>query len=394
MSEWSESRIGDLGAVITGSTPPAKHPEWFGDSLPFITPTDITGERHASVARAISAVGAAKLATRRVPPGSVCFVCIGATIGKVCLTETDAFTNQQINSIVPGERSDGMFLYYLLRHEAARIASYAGGAATPILNKSDFSAIVVRTPDLATQTSIARVLGAIDDLIENNRRRVAVLEEMARTVYREWFVRCRYPGSEAALFVDSTLGPKPQDWEICRLEEAYSFRDGKPLKKEERQGGNTPVYGANGIIGFTDREPLEQPCTVMGKIGSCGSLHRSPTPCWVTNNAFRVLPGRWLSPYSVWMGLHELSFRPLVGGAANPYLPLKNFAHLPVFLPPRSLQARFDSFVSPLFEAIDALTAASHRLDNLRDLLLPRLVTGRIDVSLINLDALTETAVA
>src|SRR5665647_498596 len=99
MTEWREVAIGDLGAVVTGSTPPARHPEWFGDSVPFITPSDITSsDRRATAQRGLSAKGKTAFRKKLLPPGSVGFVCIGATIGKLCLTAEEAVTNQQINT--------------------------------------------------------------------------------------------------------------------------------------------------------------------------------------------------------------------------------------------------------------------------------------------------------
>lgn len=154
MKGWHNCTIGDLGRVVTGSTPPAKHPEWFGAVSPFITPSDMTsGSRRARAERSLSEEGVNRLRSRLLPAGCTCFVCIGS-IGKLCLTDSAAITNQQINAVVPAEGVDGRFVYYLLKHNAARIASVAGGAATPIINKSAFAAMPVRVPDAQSQASI------------------------------------------------------------------------------------------------------------------------------------------------------------------------------------------------------------------------------------------------
>ncbi len=395
VTTWQEVTLGDLGEVVTGGTPAARNADWFGDETPFITPTDIgSNDRRANVERWLSAAGRRGLRKKILPQGTVCFVSIGATIGKLCLTDAEAVTNQQINSIVPATDIDGRFLYYLLRHQAPRIAQMAGGAATPVINKTAFSNVSVLVPDSRAQARIGLTLGVLDDLIESNRRRVEVLEEMARAIYREWFVHFRYPGNENAALVGSAIGLVPASWNLCRLDEACSFTDGKPISKAERAGGDVIVYGANGPIGFTDRPARFEECTVMGKIGSCGSLHRSSGRCWITNNAFGVLPGLWHSRFFVWLALLEIDFRPLIGGAANPYLPRQNFGHLSVVRPPDSLVDRFHQLVEPMFDAADSLSRLIDTLMSSRDRLLPKLVTGRIDLSMLDIDALVEDSVA
>ena len=234
MSGWRSLAIGDLGTVVTGSTPPKKQADWFGDEVDFITPTDLsTDGRRPSPVRGLSTAGVENLRTRLLPPGTVCFTCI-ASIGKMCLTAAPAITNQQINSIVvDSDVADARFVYYLLRNEATRIGAFASGAATPIINKTTFSAIVVELPALSTQAAIADILGSIDDLIENNRRRIEILEEMAQAIYREWFVHFRFPVNETATFVDSPLGPIPEDWAVLRLAELAPLVRGRSYRKDE-----------------------------------------------------------------------------------------------------------------------------------------------------------------
>src|SRR5680860_246613 len=206
MTMWKSKTIADLGKVVTGSTPPSRNPGWFGDSTPFVTPSDMTeGHRRPRPERWLSNEGRTGLRTRLVPRESVAFVCIGATIGKVCLLPSESVTNQQVNTVIPGAETDSRFVYYLLRHIAPTIAQAASGAATPIINKSAFARVLVRVPDHATQSRIGGVLGCLDDRIENNRRRVEVLEKLARAIYREWFVGFRYPGHEVVSLVDSAL---------------------------------------------------------------------------------------------------------------------------------------------------------------------------------------------
>lgn len=208
---WTEVTIGDLGSVVTGRTPPSNRPNLFGDIYPFITPTDINGqERRVEASRKISEAGRKSMERILVPQGSIAYVCI-ASVGKVCVVDRPSFTNQQINSVIVDEaKFEPSFVYYALREATPRIKSMVGGAATPIINKSTFSEISIRVPQLLAQRRIASILSVYDDLIENNTRRIAILEEMARRIYEEWFVRFRFPGHEGVRMLESELGLLPE----------------------------------------------------------------------------------------------------------------------------------------------------------------------------------------
>jgi type I restriction enzyme S subunit len=388
---WREATLGDLGDVITGGTPAARNADWFGDEVPFITPTDIgSNDRRARVERWLSEAGRGGFRKKVLPPGSVCFVSIGATIGKLCLTDAEAVTNQQINSVVPASDVDGRFLYYLLRHEAPRIAQMAGGAATPIINKTAFSNVSVLVPDSGTQTRIGLMLGVLDDLIENNRRRVGVLEEMARAVYREWFVHFRFPGHESVDLIDSELGPIPDGWEVRTVGDVLGLKYGKALKADARAGGDVAVVGSSGIVGWHNQTLVMGPVIVVGRKGNVGSVIWIEGPCWPIDTTYFVeteLPLRFVAEQ-----LRRTEF--LNTHAAVPGLGRDQAYSKPFLQPPPKLLDEFQSVADSLATEASALSSQNKRLVSMRDLLLPKLVTGQIDVSRLDLDALVEGAVA
>ena len=251
---WRDVTIGKLGRVVTGRTPPSSQPTLFGEAYPFITPTDIDGqERLVHTERFLSEEGRASMERLLVPAGSIAYVCI-ASVGKVCVVQRPSFTNQQINSVVVDEDEfDPSFVYYALRHATPRIKATAGGAATPIINKSAFSDISIQVPDLRLQRCIASILSAYDDLIENHTRRIAILEEMARRIYEEWFVRFRFPGHENVRMVESELGPVPDGWSVETFETLLdSWRGGDWGSDEQSETDSAPVF----VIRGTDFDEL------------------------------------------------------------------------------------------------------------------------------------------
>ena len=225
---WPEIRIGDLGEVFTGRTPPTERPAYFGDDHPFITPGDMRQGKHArATQRSVSNEGAELLKRIKVPANSVCVSCIGWQMGEAIMTDRPSFTNQQINTIVPNGRVDPSFLYYSLRPCKQELLSLGAtsGVRTPILNKSAFCDLMVNLPPLPVQLRIASILSAYDELIENSQRRIRILEAIAGALYREWFVQFRFLGHEKAPPVASPLGEIPQGWEVKKLGEvAQTFR--------------------------------------------------------------------------------------------------------------------------------------------------------------------------
>ena len=236
--DWVKRRIGDLGRVVTGKTPPTAEKSNFDGPYPFITIPDLDGRvRIDNTKRTLSDKGATILRTCLLPPGAVLMSCI-ATIGRCGITTQPSFTNQQINSVVPGDDVDARFLYYVFTQLGHKLDSAGGGGSVYTnVSKSRFSDIEVIIPtDLTEQRAIAHILGTLDDKIELNRRMNETLEAMARALFKSWFVdfdpvrlkmegRWRpgesLPGLPAHLYdlfpdrlVESELGEIPEGWEV------------------------------------------------------------------------------------------------------------------------------------------------------------------------------------
>lgn len=238
-SNWKEVKLGDIGNIITGSTPPTKNKEYFGKDCLFITPTDYRNcnKYISNSERGISILGIEKLKNRLLPSGSIMVTCI-ATMGKVLINKLPAITNQQINSIIiDNKKFSADFIYYLLIHNNNKIKSIVSGSAVPILNKKDFSNLVFEFPPLAEQKRIASILSALDDKIELNNKTNKILEEMAQTIFKEWFINFNFPNEYGKPYkksggemIDSELGKIPKGWKVITLKDIISIAKGKKPK--------------------------------------------------------------------------------------------------------------------------------------------------------------------
>lgn len=163
--KWQEFRLGDIGEIVTGTTPSTKQKEFYENVIcPWITPTDIGEQREIyTSARYLSDMGIKQ--GRFIPKGSLLVTCI-ASIGKNAILMKDGSCNQQINAILPSNKHDINFLYYLMEYKSEYLISFSGKSATHILNKTDFSNLTFFIPTLVEQKKIAQVLSACDKEIE------------------------------------------------------------------------------------------------------------------------------------------------------------------------------------------------------------------------------------
>lgn len=184
--EWAEKSIGDLGDVVTGSTPSTAKREYYDGDIPFVSPADISELRFVETTKTtLTELGFEE--TRPIRAGSTVFVCIGSTIGKVAQIRRDSATNQQINSVVPNSDHDDAFVYYALVQNADRVAKLAGIQAVPIVNKSLFSSVRFPVPKQNEQHRIATCLSSLDDLIAAQSDRLAALQTHKQGLLQQLF---------------------------------------------------------------------------------------------------------------------------------------------------------------------------------------------------------------
>ena len=271
-----------------------------------------------------------------------------------------------------------LFYYFFSPMWRAQIeANTLTGATVDRIPLTTFPEFEVLVPELEEQKRIAEVLSAYDDLIATNQRRIALLEDAARRLYREWFVHLRFPGHESVPVKDGV----PAGWQVKSLGEVAPLNYGKALKASDRKDGNVPVYGSSGIVGTHNQALVEGGSIVVGRKGNVGSLFFSPVPCFPIDTVFYIAPAQ--ASYRIFLALHQLNF--ISSDAAVPGLN-RTYAHsLPVLQPSEDVAATFERLVQPDFEQSQHLTEQNAQLAQARDLLLPKLMSGQLDVSGIRL---------
>lgn len=184
--EWAMKSIGQLGKVVTGSTPSTARADYYGGDRLFVSPADISDDRFIKKTKTtLTALGFGE--TRPIKANSILFVCIGSTIGKIVQNRHECATNQQINSVVPNSGNSDGFIYYALSGMADKIANYAGIQAVPIVNKSLFSSVELAVPKLPEQTRIADCLSSLDETIFAQTKKLEALKTHKKGLMQQLF---------------------------------------------------------------------------------------------------------------------------------------------------------------------------------------------------------------
>ena len=303
---------------------------------------------------------------REAPAGNIAIIKNGQT---VCLGQRTVHLRPDPNQVDPD------FLCYFLLAPLQQGVLLAGetGATAGHVNMRDIRRLpLTGLPDQAVQRKLGAILAAYDDLIQNNRRRIALLENAARMLYREWFVRHRFPGHEHTRITNGV----PEGWARLPLGDQVTLNYGKALTAEARAEGPCPVYGSSGIVGTHEKSFAAAPGIVVGRKGNIGSVFWCPKDYWPIDTVYFIdadTSNLWL--YYTLQYMHFISTDVAVPGLN------RNFAYSrPLLVPEPRILRDFLELAVPLHQQITKVGEMNDKIRVARDLLLPRLISGEIAV--------------
>ncbi len=380
---WTLHKLSDLGFIGRGKSKhrPRNDPSLYGGIYPFFQTGDVkSAEMYLSkYSQTYNEKGLAQ--SKIWKKGTLC-ITIAANIAETALLAIDGcFPDSIVGFVADPDKCDAKFVKYYIDFIKLQMQSISRGTTQDNLSLDKLLTFDFATPPLPVQHKIASVLSTYDDLIENNARRIAVLEEMAQATYREWFVNFRFPGHEQVEMVDSPLGQITEKV----LGEVVDFFNGKSIRAGNT--GDYPVYGSNGIIGSSDEHKHEDG-VIIGRVGAyCGSIEYCQTRFWASDNTIVAKAKEGISDTKyLYYLLKDLRLNAYAGGSAQPLLTQTVLRQVPAWVPPLSLQVMFSEVVAPLLEAVGVLGAKNANLRHTRDLLLPKLISGEVEVAELDLD--------
>ncbi|RHA18772.1 restriction endonuclease subunit S [Eubacterium ventriosum] len=368
MTEWKECKISDIGTVVGGATPSTKNKKNYenGD-IPWITPKDLStfyGRYIKCGERNITKEGFDSCSTRLLPKNSVLFSS-RAPIGYVAIAENEMCTNQGFKSVIPNKNIDSLFLYYLLKFNKDKIESMGSGTTFKEISGNTMKNIKVCIPsDIKGQKKIAEILGNIDDKIEKNREINNNLEQQTQAIFDSMFPNI----TNGENTIGDTITPKR----------------GKGLLSKNAVFGNVPVV-AGGLEPSTYHNTANTKAPVLAISASganAGFVSLWNIPIWSSDSSF--IDSSMTDDVYFWYVLLKKRQREIYDsqtGSAQPHIYPQHIAAMPISDLNFDDVRNYTSIVTPIFEMIGHNKDENARLATTRDTLLPKLMSGELDVS-------------
>lgn len=285
-------------------------------------------------------------------------------------------------TISANEEIDPFYLYYFLSQP--HITGYLHALAEqrvstyPAINVSDISDLIVSVPPLMTQKAISDTLSCLDSKIELNNKINENLEALAQAIFKSWFVD--FEPFRDGEFIETEHGWIPTGWEITRLGKISQITSGKrpPSKVDlSTYQSNVPIVGASKIMGYTSEALYDEKILVIGRVGTHGVVQRFSSPCWPSDNTLIIKSDFYEFTYQ---SLRRIDYGSLNRGSTQPLITQTDLKNHIVVLPPLDVLTNFEVLISPLMNALHDNLHQNQILAALRDTLLPKLMSGEIEV--------------
>lgn len=416
---WRWTLLTELARLESGHTPSRNHPEYWGGDIPWIGIRDATGNHGRTIQdteQHTNELGIENSSARVLPTNTVC-LSRTASVGYVVVMGRPMATSQDFVNWVCSDQLDFRFLKYVLLSEKRSLLQFASGTTHQTIYFPEVKGFHICHPDIDTQRKIAGLLSAYDDLIENNTRRIAILEEMAQAIYREWFVNFRFPGHEKVKLVNSAVGKIPEGWKVVRLKDISS-----KIGSGATPRGGKEAYKASGIslirslnvydnqfedkdLALIDDEQAAELDNVTvakrdillnitgASVARCCMVPSYRLPARVNQHVAIIrVNSECCDPFFVLNTInserHKRQILALAqGGATREALTKDTISNYEIALPQKAVYTRYGEIVADLFDQREALQRKNNCLRTTRDLLLPKLISGQFDVEEIDIDA-------
>ncbi|MFW6122364.1 MAG: restriction endonuclease subunit S [Petrotogales bacterium] len=397
---WKTVQLKDVSQVIGGGTPSRKKPEYWHGSIPWLTTSDLSGYPYKKIKGGrenITKLGLNNSSAKLLPKDSIIYSS-RASIGYIAIADNPIATSQGFRSFVPIENKvKPDYLYYALQYYTPLIEKIASGATYKEISGGELKRIKIDIPPLTEQNKISSILTSLDKQIENNLKRIKTLEEISKLVYNEWFIHFRYPGHEDDEIVETEEGPKPKGWKWKKLGNIAKIIMGQSPRSEyyNKNGEGLPFHQGVGTFGnfFPATSRYSTKGTKIAKKGDVLFSVRAPVGRINFAN-MKMIIGRGLcavrdksgNQYFLYEQLiHKFPEEDLIGGGTVFQAVTKHDMHnLDMLIPSEPILKKYEHIASKIFSQIHILVRKNRVLTEIRDLLLPQLISGNIDVS--NLD--------
>ena len=382
--KWEKVKLGDVCEITSSKR--IFYSEYVDDGVPFYRSKEIIESDEGKAIENPLYISVDKYNEIKekfgVPQtGDMLLTSVGTIGVPYIIKKNDCFYFKDGNLTWFKDFRDGLnskYLYYWVKSSEGTGILYNTtiGSSQKALTISALKNIKVSLPPRSVQDKIVEVVFAYDDLIENNQRQIKLLEEAAQRLYKEWFVDLRFPGHENTKIVDGV----PEGWSKTNINEILTFHRGYDLTKNEMKIGRYPVVGSTTVIGYHNEFKIKGPGIVTGRSGSLGKYQFIWDNFWPHNTSLYISDYKDHNIFFVYSLLQTVDFASLNNGGAIPTLNRNVLSNIEVIEPEKKLQDMFAKIVEPHYQKIKNLEKQNDRLKTARGLLLPKLMSGEVEV--------------
>lgn len=402
--EWKEVTLEEIGTIVGGATPSTKRTSFYDGDIPWLTPKDLSANSNKYIFRGernITAEGFNSCSCKMLPKGSVLFSS-RAPIGYVAIAASEMCTNQGFKSVIPNEDTDSEFLYYLLKYNKDNIVSQGSGTTFAEVSGKTMKGIEVVVPkEVDDQRRIASILSSLDRKIELNNKINADLEEMAQTIFKNWFVD--FEPFKDGEFVDSELGMIPEGWKVGTIGDIVEFQNGftfsskdfsengeyKIITIKSVQDGCLVTEGSSKVTEYPTKMPayckLQSGDILLSLTGNVGRCCLVTETNLLLNQRVAKIKAKECYDNSFSYALFRLKetkelLISISRGTAQANLSPVEASKLPMVIPSEDARKSFSMISDSIMNKIISIHIENSRLSTLRDTLLPRLMSGELEV--------------
>ena len=398
-------KLSEILTLVGGGTPKTTNPSFWGGDIPWLSVVDFNNDNRYvhSTDKTITEDGLKHSSTKILPKGALILSARG-TVGALAQLSKPMAFNQSCYGIVATEHTTNDFLYYLLKTVVSDLQSKGHGSVFNTITRDTFETIFVSLPPVDEQKRIAGVLGAFDDKIELLQKQNTTLENMAKALFKSWFVdfdivHAKQQGQPKAAvmqqyhlteelynlfpssFSPSALGPIPTGWQVKKIGDITKITSGKrPKSTVDVKDTNFiyPVYGGNGIKWWTNSPLYTTPIIITGRVGTLGQVYRIYSPVWISDNALIFEPERTDFEFLFYF-LNRVDFSSLNRGSTQPLITQGDIKNIDL-LYSSDIILQFHNITVTYEQKIQSNHKQIQTLTEMRDALLPRLISGKIRV--------------
>ena len=377
-TNWKEVKLGDIIDIIMGQSPKSQFYNKDKEGMPFLQGSSTFGHLYPSFE--VYSNDIKKIAVN----GSV-LMSVRAPVGDLNMANTDICIGRGLCSINGKNKSLNRYIFYLLNYYKAKIVNIQTGTVFGAISKDNILNFKVSIPQSEDeQKRIASILSSFDDKIELNNKTNKILEEMAQTIFEEWFINFNFPNANGKPYkksggemINSELGGIPKGWKVGILDDIINIESGKRpnvSSKNMTTEYNIPIYGASSQIGYTNSVLFNEKILITGRVGTHGIVQRINFPCWASDNTFVI---RSKFHEYTYQNLKRIDYINLNRGTTQPLIVQSDIKKVKILLNDKIIN-QYENLTSSLWELWHKNIFENEKLSGIRDSLLPKLMAGEI----------------